>query len=274
MDYVGLYEAKVVDTKDPLNRRRLKVRIHVLHKDALTGLADTALPWARPCFPYTGPQSGDDGVPEIGAEIWVAFKHGKSKFPVWLGGYYPTGEGPPELAAAQSGAIPKGYFRKTAGGWFYGVNEVTKVGKISSPTGYEMSLDETTQKATLTTKAGYKTELDEAAQKVSMETPDGSKVEIDQASQKITIETVTGNKLELDGASGESLLKGIAKAVLDAVSIELGSGATEPAVLGTALMGWLPSHTHNVTMIGAPTGPMVPPVPPIPVLSTSVLVKS
>lgn len=236
----GLYEAKVVDNNDPLARRRLKVRVHVLHKTIADGVSDASLPWARPCFPYTGPLSGDDGTPEIGAEIWVAFKHGDVKFPVWLGGYYPPGEGPTELATAQSGNVPKGYFRKTAGGWFYGVNEQTGVGKISSPAGYELILDETSQKATLKTSAGHTVELDEAA-------------------QKVTVQTAAGDKLELNGSSGEALLQGLAKAILDAAtSIELGAGATEPAIKGTTFLAWLLPHTHNVTAVGSPTGPMIP----------------
>lgn len=253
-NYFGLYEAKVVDDKDPLGSRRLKVRVHVLHGDAATGISDTQLPWARPCFPYVGPQSGDDATPEIDAEIWVSFKHGDPKFPVWLGGYYPPGEGPPELVTAVSGTTPKGYYRKTAGGWFYGVNEQAQIGQMTSPGGYEVSLDEASQKATLKTAGGYSVELDEAG-------------------QKVTVQTATGDKLELTGSSGEALLQGLVKAILDSVVIELGAGASEPAVLGNQLLIAFAAHVHSGgTLSGGLTGPPNAPLPPT-INSTVVKVK-
>ncbi len=62
-----------------------------------------------------------------------------------------------------------------------------------------------------------------------------------------------GGSLKIS-ASGDVELKGIAKAVIDAVSIELGAGAAEAIVKGTSFMAIFNGHTH--TFVGvAPAAP-------------------
>jgi len=254
----GVWEAEVVDNKDPLGRRRLKVRVHTLHETAQE-IADVDLPWALPCFPLAGPTYGDDGVPSIGAGVWVIFRQGNPEYPVWLGGWYGTGEGPAEMAVAGApGAEPKGFYRKTPGGWYIGVdeNDGVKKAEIKSPSLYSVSIDEVAKKIEAVTPAGFKVSLDETA-------------------NKLTIQTPTGDKLELDAASGQGLLKALAKMVVEAVAIEIGQGATQPAVLGTLLKAAFDTHTHPFVGV-APTVPSSTSVPTIPlpptVLSTKVKV--
>lgn len=258
MMYPGCWEATVVDNKDPLGRRRLQVRVHALYQTSQE-IPDLNLPWALPCFGIAGSNYGDDGVPAIGAGVWVIFRQGNPEYPVWLGGWYGTGEGPVEMATAGApGAIPKGYYRKTPGGWYVGIdeNDSTKKAEIKSPSRYSVSIDE-------------------VAKKIEAKTPAGFSVSLDETANKLTIQTPTGDKLELDSATGQGLLKSLAKMVVEAVAIEIGQGALQPAVLGTLLKAAFDAHTHPFVGV-APTVPSSTSFPTIPlpptVLSTKVKV--
>ncbi len=167
--YPGLYEADVVDNKDPLGRRRLKVRIHVVH-GAAQEVPDTALPWALPCFPSAGKTHGDDYTFEKGDGVWIMFRHGNPEFPVWMGGWYGTGEGPtPEMTqSGASGAAPTGSYRKTPKGWYFGVDEKKKLYKIKSPLGFQFSIDEVKKAITAETPTGFQIVIDETSKKIQL----------------------------------------------------------------------------------------------------------
>lgn len=69
----GIYPGLVVDRADPVGKSRVRVR--------LPALGDDVARWASACFPV-----GAMGVlPEVGAQVGVAFEAGDPSFPVWLG---------------------------------------------------------------------------------------------------------------------------------------------------------------------------------------------
>jgi Type VI secretion system/phage-baseplate injector OB domain len=69
----GLYRATVLDNADPLVQQRLLVQA-----PEVTG--DQSM-WAAACLPATG----TEGVPAIGAGVWVALESGDPSRPIWLG---------------------------------------------------------------------------------------------------------------------------------------------------------------------------------------------
>jgi hypothetical protein len=69
----GLYRATVVDNRDPLNQRRLKLRIQTSPD------SDTA--WISPMYATIGTYD----VPVIGQGVWVQFQSGDPEYPVWFG---------------------------------------------------------------------------------------------------------------------------------------------------------------------------------------------
>ena len=81
--FYGKYRAVVVDTSDPENRGRLRLRIpSVLGQDVVSG-------WALPCLPYGG--MADQGfffVPEVDATVWVEFEAGNLDYPIWVGTFW------------------------------------------------------------------------------------------------------------------------------------------------------------------------------------------
>ncbi|MEO3974830.1 phage baseplate assembly protein V [Streptomyces sp. CAU 1734] len=107
--------------------------------------------------------------------------------------------------------------------------------------GHEVVLDDTASEAAvrITSAAGHVIELDDAGGAIRVTAADGGSV------------TVT--------ARGDIALKA-PKVTVDAPSIDLGGGATEPLVLGNALLTAFNTHTH--ASAAGPTGPPVPPLTP------------
>ena len=83
----GIYPGKVENNIDPLNMGRIMVAV------ADVG-GSSVLSWAMPCLPVTGNNMGMFTVPPVGSGVWVEFVRGDADYPVWLGGYYASGEAP------------------------------------------------------------------------------------------------------------------------------------------------------------------------------------
>lgn len=107
--------------------------------------------------------------------------------------------------------------------------------------GHEVLLDDTESKAAvrITSAAGHVVELDDQGKAIKITAAEGGSV------------TVT--------AQGDITLKA-PKVTVDCPSIDLGGGATEPLVLGNALLQAFNTHTHPSA--AGPTGPPTPPLTP------------
>ncbi|MFI0777454.1 phage baseplate assembly protein V [Streptomyces sp. NPDC021212] len=112
---------------------------------------------------------------------------------------------------------------------------------IRTKHGHEVLLDDTESKAAvrITSAAGHVVELDDQGKAIHITAAEGGSV------------TVT--------AQGEITLKA-PKVTLDSPSIDLGGAATEPLVLGNALLQAFNTHTHPSA--AGPTGPPAPPLTP------------
>lgn len=108
--YSGVMKGIVVDTADPAELGRVKVRIPQFHgfvkretygpikneTSKYAWKADELLPWAEVCYPY-----GSTTQPEINQVVWVSFVNGDKSYPVimgWAGYEYTTEE---EMLTAQ-----------------------------------------------------------------------------------------------------------------------------------------------------------------------------
>jgi uncharacterized protein involved in type VI secretion and phage assembly len=86
--FYGKYRGTVRNNIDPDLRGRLLVNV-----PAVMGAAGTN--WALPCVPYAGHLAGTFIVPPIDAPVWIEFEGGHPDHPIWVGGFYPTGQSPP-----------------------------------------------------------------------------------------------------------------------------------------------------------------------------------
>ena len=92
--YAGVLKAIVVDTDDPTELGRIRVRIPQFHgfvsRDTYGNLSeetvkyawveDEFLPWAEVCYPF-----GTNTPPEINQVVWVSFANGDYNYPVIMG---------------------------------------------------------------------------------------------------------------------------------------------------------------------------------------------
>ena len=109
----GIVENRIGDP-DPREKGRLQIRVSQLHGEAtaIEKIASTELPWARPCVPFAGKESGMLMLPEVGTAVWIMFVGGDSRLPVWLGCYYGVLDNLTEFTAAAA-PDPSAFVLKT-----------------------------------------------------------------------------------------------------------------------------------------------------------------
>lgn len=92
--YSGIYKGIVVDTNDPVELDRVKIRVPSLHgfvteeaygtmdSDVVkkSRTIDEQLPWASVCYPF-----GSTSQPEVNQVVWVVFVDGDKNSPVIMG---------------------------------------------------------------------------------------------------------------------------------------------------------------------------------------------
>lgn len=72
--FFGVYRGVVFDTKDPLNKHRLRLKVPQI-------LADLPTEWAWPVHSAGTAMQ----LPEVNAGVWVQFEGGDPSFPIWTG---------------------------------------------------------------------------------------------------------------------------------------------------------------------------------------------
>ena len=85
--YYGKYRAKVVDTKDPQKRGRIRVMCPKVIGEAKSS-------WCEPCIPVAYDFGGDFAIPKVGEFVWVEFEEGNPNKPIYTGGLWCTNKSP------------------------------------------------------------------------------------------------------------------------------------------------------------------------------------
>jgi uncharacterized protein involved in type VI secretion and phage assembly len=83
--FYGKYRG-IVSSVDPATMR-IKAQVPAVLGDKETG-------WCMPCVPFAGPKTGFAFLPAVGSGVWIEFEGGDVSFPIWVGGYWRTGEFP------------------------------------------------------------------------------------------------------------------------------------------------------------------------------------
>lgn len=144
--FAGIWPGIVIDTKDPSRRSMIKVRTPQFgSKDSVYKIPDIDLPWATPCFPMVGENSGMVMIPEVGSGVWVMFFGCDPKNPVWLGGYYGVGDRINEHDHSNAGS-PSNYLIKTPNGNIFELSDALSSSGIYliDDKGQEISMDSAT----------------------------------------------------------------------------------------------------------------------------------
>jgi hypothetical protein len=254
--FYGKYAGEVTANQDPQLVGRVQVRVPSIFADAAV--------WARPCFP-----PGHFFVPPLGARVWVEFEAGDTRYPIWVGTYYPAEETPE--AAAQT--PPE-----------------TRV--LHTPSGHTIELwdQEGEEKIVIKHKQASFVTLDKDGG-VLVANKNGSHLYLDAQDGKATFMEEHGNLLTLssDGAvlvnndgsmvelKGDTVRLMAKNILLQGTTVALGANAAEPTILGqtfSQMWNQFIFHTH-ATAVG-PSSPPIPPTTPLGPgmgLTSSVVVK-
>lgn len=88
--FYGKYRGVVTDVD--ASTMRVKASVPSVLPSGGTG-------WCMPCVPYAGPQVGVLMLPEVGSGVWIEFEGGDVSYPIWVGGFWHTGEVPSQASA-------------------------------------------------------------------------------------------------------------------------------------------------------------------------------
>lgn len=89
--YYGCYEGFVVENADPNNMSRVMVKVPEVSGDGKIGK------WALPINIFSGPGYGSQVIPPKDSMVWVSFKYGNPKSPLYSHGYHGPNEKPDKL---------------------------------------------------------------------------------------------------------------------------------------------------------------------------------
>jgi uncharacterized protein involved in type VI secretion and phage assembly len=245
--FFGVVEAIVVDVIDPDKEGKVKIQFPWFDEEMVTE-------YCRVRQFYAGKGYGAFFVPEKGDEVLVAFVHGDMRMPIILGGLY-NGEDKPSTDRQK--------------------DKDQKL--IRTKAGHELLFDdsEKERRIKLTTASQHVLDLDDKDKKVFLKTAQGHALTLDDGEGKVTLETSGGQSLTFDLKQGKATLKATQVTVeattvsVNASHVDLGSGASQPVILGTTFATYLATHVHTTGVPGLPTSPPVTPMPPT-ALSTKV----
>ncbi len=113
MSWYGKYMGIVRDVADPDGRLRLRAYV----PEVMGTLDDTDhwVDWALPCLPWFATKGvGQALVPVVGGNygVWIEFRHGDVRFPIWCG-VFPINSVKPDLTTVELDA--GGNFKVVAG---------------------------------------------------------------------------------------------------------------------------------------------------------------
>jgi uncharacterized protein involved in type VI secretion and phage assembly len=243
--YYGNYRAIVSSNSDPQKRGRIQLYSPDVGQTTALDI------WVDPAFSYSGAGHGSFWPPEVGDFVRVAFDNGNASRPViYWGGWFKENAVPEKLGYTED--VP------TKRGWVTKAGHALVFNDASGGESLELSWKDSSAKLTIDDQA-----------KVTIVTGNSS-IAIDKVGQSINIVDENNNTIQMTssgivintsqnisvvGTNG-AVIQG-ATIDLDSSVVNLTSSASEPAVMGRALMTWLTSHQH-----GSGVGPTSPPTSP------------
>ena len=153
----GVYAARVINAQDPEGLGRVMIE---LPRAGAGGVSSQA--WARLATLMAGNNEGSWFIPDVGAEVLVAFEGGVPEQPYVVGSLWSTQNRPP------AAVDPKG---------------MNSLKVLRSRSGLKMTLDDT-----------------KGSERMVLETPGGAKITLQDGPGAITIEDANGNAVKLDGS--------------------------------------------------------------------------
>ena len=252
--FYGIYIAIVEDVEDPNSMGRIRVQVPALGQRR----APTAI-WARPAVFGGSEGTGVFFGPSVDDRVWVSFEAGNPDKPVYFGGFMGNGK-----AASEFGSYLKRGFKTPVGHYV------------------RISDEEDDQHITMSASNGAYATMNKDGD-LLLSSAEGSYINLSAKDQRTTIHDVGGSLITMKdgeatimskdgvvikvGASGVTIISGKDAVInaggnitLKSGTVNLGSNAMEPLVLGNTFLTYFNTHTHG-TGVGPSTPPMVPMTP-------------
>lgn len=192
--YYSIYEGEVTDDTDDLKLGRVQVKVPVISDDPLPTLA---LPFGHTMA------NKDKGVfmpPEVGDQVWIQFRQGDIRFPMWMGGLHAAPKGASETPAA-----------------FFHEEGKPKVRGFVSKHGHQILVDEIDGKEKITVKTGgghfFVMDDTTGSEAIFLIHKNGNQLQLDPKGS-IKAFDGAGNVLSLDAEKGVASLISSAGSVL------------------------------------------------------------
>lgn len=248
--------------------------------------------WVPVATAMAGKERGTWLMPEENDEVVVAFADGDINHPYIIGFLWNGQAKPPEMD-------PNKRFIKTTQGHSILLDDTKDQEKIvvTSSKGMTITMDDTKdqEKIELKTSKGIILTMDDPGRAITMKatqavTVEGPESVTIKASKSVTVDsaqmvTIKGSTTVNIESSSQVTVKAPTVAV-NATSISLGDGASQPAVHGTALMTYLTelvtlvkTHIHPGTagplpVVTSPSPVLAPLNPPLPTLLSEVITEA
>jgi hypothetical protein len=278
--YFGKYRGIVIANADPQQLGRLRVWV-----PSLFPMPDDATPaedspcvsdWAWPCLPFGGgAKYGMFFVPECLSKVWVEYEEGNLDSPIWVGVFWSAPGGAseiPPVAQEMEAHDPQLRVLQTPSG--HVLEFCDKKGKetvtLRHKDGARLHFDEHGG-VTIGNTLGTFLYLNAKENELSFADKKGGNLRV--GDNNVTFTNADGTMVDLSGPVVQVVAKNV---MLRSDTIQLGEGATEPAILGRAFAAIFDTHTHPTAL--GPSGPPLPVPMPLsapahPAMSKSVTLK-
>jgi len=268
--FYGTYPAIVIDNKDPQGRCRIRAKC-----PAIKMINDDDVPadyWMFPkdgpvTDPETGQMSGKFWPPDEQTVVWVEFRMGDPRYPLYSGGMMTTKN---VSATFESPDSFKRGFRTKAGHFIRFDDDPDNLSLMivrgdgegeASPIFFSMDKNGSIQ---LSNEQGSQVFLDAENNESTILNSDGSNVLslLKLGDDSVLLQTKSGGMFSIDGKevsiTGDNVVADCNKQFYaNAGSVKIGANATEPMIRGNKLMQWVLTHTHPHPM-GPTLGSVLP----------------
>ena len=206
---------------------------------------------ARPCLP-----PGHFYIPDEKTTVWIEFEGGDTRFPIWVGAWYPKGATPAEAQVDP----PTHRVIHTKFGHMVEISDEAGKEKIVIRHGSNAFLAiEKDGSVIVSNKSGSNIFLNADGKEATVMSEQGHLMTMTDKSLMLVNDG--GSVIELKGDTASVLAP---KIVLSGTTVSAGANATDPTIMGTAfniLWSMVVAHVHPSAM--GPTGPPTPPILPL-----------
>lgn len=248
----GLFLGEVVDINDPQREGKIRIKIFGIFDD----VPSENIPWAQ-CMLFSsagsGTGSGTWSLPKLGSLVRVRFQNGNPYLPMW--------ESIDRVSRELKEKLSEESDYLNAHVLVFDTEENLYIYRLPSEgLFFRLGSDDDSSQQIKFLDNGDLSLIINNGEEQKIELLEESKtIKISNSSQIVTID---GNSGEIKIESDKTFkIVASSECTIDSPKINLGNGAVESLVLGTAFKTYFDTHTHTGNL-GAPTTPPLVPMPP------------